>query len=222
MMAMRADDEEEDVPELWNAITHGAGALLSLGAGAVLVTLVATRGDDWQLIGAVVFTLSMFALYVASTLYHAIPHATAKRRLKVLDHCAIFVLIAGTYTPFTLVALRASIGWWLFAAAWTLALMGIVFKLFFTGRFKFVSTMVYIGMGWMAVLAFRPFLRAVPLPILWWLLGGGVAYTLGTVFYLAKHRHAHAVWHGFVLLGSACHYVAVSLLLLARGLPGSA
>jgi len=215
MTTLRADDDEEEASELWNAITHGAGALLSVGAGAVLVTLVATRGDGWQLAGALVFTVSMFALYTASTLYHAIPHAVAKRRLKVLDHCAIFVLIAGTYTPFTLVALRESIGWWLFAAAWTLALMGIVFKLFFTGRFKFVSTMVYIGMGWMAVLAIRPFLRAVPMPILLWLLGGGVAYTLGTVFYLARHRHAHAVWHGFVLAGSGCHFVAVATLLLA-------
>jgi len=221
MTKLHAHDEEL-VPELWNALTHGAGALLSLGAGAVLVTLVATRGDGWQLAGALVFTLSMFALYTASTLYHAIPHPVAKRRLKVLDHCAIFVLIAGTYTPFTLVALRSSFGWWVCAASSSLAQLGIVFKLFCTGRFKFVSTMVYIGMGWMAVLAIRPFLRSVPMPMVWWLLAGGIAYTLGTVFYLAKHRHAHAVWHGFVLLGSACHYVAVALLLLASGLPASA
>jgi hemolysin III len=207
--------EEAHATELWNAVTHGAGALLSLGAGAVLVTLVAQRGSGWQLGGTLVFCLSMFALYVASTLYHAIPHPHAKRRLKVLDHCAIFVLIAGTYTPFALVALRDSIGWWLFAATWTLAVVGIVFKLYFTGRFKFVSTMVYLAMGWMAVVAARPFLHSVPLPIVGWLLAGGLSYTLGTIFYLAKHRHAHAVWHGFVLLGSGCHFVAVSLLVLA-------
>ena len=218
-MALHAHDKEEIVPELWNALTHGAGALLSLGAGAVLVTLVAMRGDGWQLAGALVFTISMLALYVASTLYHSIPHPAAKRRLKVFDHCAIFVLIAGTYTPFALVALRDSIGWWLFAAAWSLALLGIVFKLFFTGRFKFASTLVYVAMGWMVVVAVKPFLRSVPMPIVWWLLAGGIAYTLGTVFYLAKHRHAHAVWHGFVLLGSTCHFVAVALLLLASRLP---
>jgi hemolysin III len=214
--ALHAGEEKERVPELWNAVTHGAGALLSLGAGAVLVTLVAQHGNSWQLAGTLVFCLSMFALYVASTLYHAIPHPIAKRRLKVLDHCAIFVLIAGTYTPFALVALRQSIGWWLFAATWTLALVGIVFKLYFTGRYKFVSTMVYLAMGWMAVVAARPFLHSVPLAIVCWLLAGGLSYTLGTVFYLAKHRHAHAVWHGFVLLGSACHFVAVSLLVLAN------
>jgi hemolysin III len=213
MRAHRQGDER--VPELWNALTHGAGAVLSLGAGAVLVTLVAQRSNGWQLAGALVFCLSMFALYVASTLYHAIPHPVAKRRLKVLDHCAIFVLIAGTYTPFALVALRDSIGWWLFAASWSLALLGIVFKLFFTGRFKFASTLVYVGMGWMVVVAARPFLRGVPMPMVWWLLAGGVAYTLGTVFYLARHRHAHAVWHGFVLLGSGCHFVSVALLVLA-------
>jgi hemolysin III len=206
--------DEDAVPELWNAITHGAGALLSLVAGAVLVTVVSMRGGGWPLVGALVFCLAMFALYAASTLYHAIPHPVAKRRLKILDHCAIFVLIAGTYTPFAL-ALRASIGWWLFAAAWSLAGLGIVFKLFFTGRFKFASTMIYLGMGWMAVLAVKPLLKHVPLPIMLWLLAGGIAYSLGTVFYMSKHRHAHAVWHGFVLLGSSCHFVAVSLLLLA-------
>jgi len=216
VIAMRAHEDDELVPELWNALTHGAGAVLSLGAGAVLVTLVSLRGDGWQLAGALVFSLAMLALYVASTLYHAIAHPVAKRRLKVFDHCAIFVLIAGTYTPFALVALRESVGWWLFAAAWSLALLGIVFKLFFTGRFKFASTLVYVAMGWMVVVAARPFLRSVPMPIVWWLLAGGVAYTLGTVFYLAQHRHAHAVWHGFVLLGSISHFVAVSMLVLAR------
>jgi hemolysin III len=135
--------------------------------------------------------------------------------LRRFDHANIFVLIAGTYTPFALVALRDSIGWWLFASTWTLAVVGIVFKLFFTGRFKFVSTMVYLAMGWMVVVAARPLLHSVPMPIVAWLLAGGLSYTLGTIFYLAKHRHAHAVWHGFVLLGSACHFVAVALLVLA-------
>ena len=134
-----------------------------------------------------------------------------KGRLKVFDHCAIFLLIAGTYTPFTLVGLREDGGWWLFAATWTLAVAGVVFKLFFTGRFKGVSTLIYIGMGWMAVIAIKPFLRQIPPETLAWLLGGGLAYTLGTVFYMSKRiPFAHAIWHGFVLLGSACHFVAVT------------
>jgi hemolysin III len=134
-----------------------------------------------------------------------------KGRLKVFDHCAIFLLIAGTYTPFTLVGLREDGGWWLFTAIWSLAVAGVVFKLFFTGRFKGVSTLIYIGMGWMAVLAIKPFLRQIPPDTLAWLLAGGLAYTLGTVFYMSKRiPFAHAIWHGFVLLGSACHFVAVT------------
>jgi hemolysin III len=210
----RVHEDEEDVPELWNALTHGAGAVLSIGAGAVLVTLAAMRGDGWQLAGALVFSISLLALYVASTLYHSIPHPGAKRRLKVFDHCAIYVLIAGTYTPFALVALRDTVGWWLFAVAWSLALLGIIFKLFFTGRFTFASTLVYLAMGWMVVFTARDFLHSVPMPSVYWLLAGGLSYTLGTVFYMSRRRHAHAVWHGFVLLGSICHYVAVALLVI--------
>jgi hemolysin III len=205
--------------ERWNALTHGLGLLLSLGAGAVLVTLTAQMDDGWRLAGALVFSLSLLMLYSASTLYHAIPHLATKRRMKVFDHCAIFVLIAGTYTPFTLVALRDSIGWWLFGAAWTLAVAGIVFKLFHTGRFKGVSTLIYLGMGWLALFAGRPFLQAVPTPALWWLLAGGLAYTAGTAFYMSHRRHAHAIWHGFVLAGSICHFVAVALLLLGPDVP---
>jgi hemolysin III len=202
--------------ELWNALTHGLGFLLSLTAGAVLVTLAAQYGNGWQLAGAIVFAISLALLYCASTLYHAIPHPNAKAWLKVLDHCAIFVLIAGTYTPFTLIALRGHGGWWLFAAIWSLAAIGIVFKLFYTGRFKGVSTLIYIGMGWMVLTAIKPFLQLVPMPTLLWLLAGGLAYTLGTLFYMSRRRYMHAVWHLFVLAGSSCHFVAVSLQVLAR------
>lgn len=203
--------------EIWNALTHGVGFLLSVIASAVLITLVAIRGDGWQLAGALVFCLALVTVYTSSTLYHSIPHLVTKARMKVFDHCAIFVLIAGTYTPFTLVALRDHGGWWLFAAAWTLAVAGMVFKLFYTGRFKGVSTLIYIGMGWMAVLAIKPFLALVPLSTLLWLLAGGLAYTLGTVFYMSKRSYTHAIWHGFVLLGSACHFVAVSMQVLGYG-----
>jgi hemolysin III len=206
--------------EAWNALTHGFGLLASIVASVVLLVLVGT-GDSsgWQLAGALVFCFALVLVYVSSTLYHAIPHAVAKRRLKIFDHCAIFVLIAGTYTPFTLVALRGSGGWWLFGVAWTLATVGVVLKLFLTGRFKGISTIVYIAMGWMAVLAIKPMLATVPLATLLWLLAGGLSYTLGTIFYMSKRRHAHAIWHGFVLAGSACHFVAVSMQVLGQDPP---
>ncbi|SHE27930.1 PAQR family membrane homeostasis protein TrhA [Thermomonas hydrothermalis] len=201
--------------ELVNALTHGVGAAAALAAGAVLVTLVALQGDGWKLTGAVVFAVAMLLLYTASTLYHAISHPRAKGRLKVFDHCAIYLLIAGTYTPFTLVGLRGPTGWWLFATIWTLALAGVVFKLFYTGRFRRLSTLIYIGMGWLVVVAIKPMLHALDRATLAWLLAGGVAYTLGTVFYLRPHwRWSHAIWHGFVIAGSVCHYVAVMRHLL--------
>ncbi|HMB56105.1 MAG TPA: hemolysin III family protein [Arenimonas sp.] len=207
-------DRHELREEIWNALTHGVAFLLSLAAGSVLITLAALRGDGWQLASAIVFAIALVLLYCSSTLYHAIPHPAAKARLKIFDHCAIFILIAGTYTPFTLIGLRGHGGWGLFTAAWTLAVLGVVFKLFYTGRFKGVSTLIYIGMGWMIVVAIKPFLREVPMSTLLWLLGGGIAYTLGTLFYMSKRVYMHAVWHGFVMLGSLCHFVAVSMQVL--------
>lgn len=201
--------------ELANALTHGVGAAAALAGGAVLITLVAIYGDGWQLAGAIVFGVALLLLYTASTLYHAISHPVVKGRLKVFDHCAIYLLIAGTYTPFTLVGLRGSAGWWLFATIWTLALAGVVFKLFYTGRFKRISTLIYIGMGWLIVFAIKPMLHALSTASLLWLLAGGVAYTLGTVFYMRPQmRWSHAIWHGFVIAGSVCHYAAVMLHLL--------
>ncbi len=195
--------------ELANALTHGLGAIAALAGGSVLVTLAAIHGDGWQLAGAIVFGVCLLLLYLASTLYHAVQHPVAKVRLKVFDHCAIYLLIAGTYTPFTLIALRGPWGWSLFAAIWTLALAGIVFKLFFTGRFKRTSTAIYIAMGWLAIIAIRPLLQALDDATLGWLLAGGIAYTVGTVFYLRSSRFSHAIWHLFCVAGSVCHYVAV-------------
>jgi hemolysin III len=202
--------------EIANALTHGLGAVVALGAGAVLITLTALWGDGWQLAGAIVFCVALVLLYVASTLYHAITHTGAKARLKVFDHCAIYLLIAGTYTPFTLISLRGSMGWALFAAIWTLAFAGIVFKLFFTGRFKLVSTLMYIAMGWLSVLAIGPMLRQLDPWTLGWLFAGGISYTAGTLFYLNQRiRYSHAIWHAFVIAGSVCHFVAVSLQVLS-------
>ncbi|GAB2994762.1 hemolysin III [Arenimonas maotaiensis] len=201
--------------EFWNALTHGAGAVLSLIGGAVLVTLASLYGNGWQLTGAIVFSLSLIGLYTASTLYHAVHEPKAKGRLKVLDHCMIYVLIAGSYTPFALIALRGDGGWLLFGTIWTLAAAGIVFKLFFTGRFELLSTLVYLAMGWLVVFAAGPMLRHVGTTELVWLGIGGLFYSLGTVFYLWERlRHNHAIWHGFVLAGSASHFVAISYLVL--------
>ena len=210
-----ADQSHGFREELWSALTHGLGAVVSLGAGAVLITLAALWGSPWQLAGAIVFGITLLLLYIASTLYHAIPHQVAKARLKVFDHCAIFLLIAGTYTPFTLVGLRQHGGWWLFAAIWTLAIVGVVFKLFFTGRFKGLSTLIYVAMGWIIVFAIRPLMQQVDAATIAWLFGGGLAYTAGTVFYMSRRiPYAHAIWHLFVLLGSVCHFVAVSMQVL--------
>lgn len=197
--------------EVANALTHGIGAAVALAAGAVLITLVAVRGDGWELAGTIVFCVALFLLYLASTLYHAIPHPVAKARLKVFDHCAIYVLIAGTYTPFTLIGLRGAWGWSLFAVIWTLAVAGVVFKLFFTGRFKLVSTLIYIAMGWLVLVAIVPMTRALDAWALSWLFAGGIAYTAGTFFYMSRRiRYAHTIWHSFVIGGSACHFLAVA------------
>jgi hemolysin III len=204
-------DHESPREELANAISHGLGALAALAGGSVLITLSAAFGNGWQLAGAIVFSASLFLLYLASTLYHITSNLEWRGRLKVFDHCAIFILIAGTYTPFTLVGLREDGGWWLFAAIWTLAVAGVIFKLFFTGRFKGLSTAIYLGMGWMLLTALGPFLRQVPMDTIIWLLAGGLSYTAGTYFYMHKRiPFAHAIWHGFVLGGSACHFVAVT------------
>ncbi len=209
--------------EFYSALTHGLGATAALAGGAVLITLAALYGDGWQLAGAIVFGASLLLLYLASTLYHAIQHPIAKARLKVFDHCAIYLLIAGTYTPFTLIGLRGPWGWSLFAAIWVLALCGVVFKLFYTGRFKLLSTGIYIAMGWLVIVAIKPLLGALDGWTIGWLFAGGLFYTLGTVFY---HRpslpYSHAIWHLFVVAGSVCHYVAVMAQVVSPGqmMPG--
>lgn len=207
--------------EIASALTHGLGAAAALAGGAVLITLTALHGDAWQLAAAIVFGVTLLLLYTASTLYHAIQHPIAKARLKVFDHCAIYLLIAGTYTPFTLIGLRGPWGWSLFAAIWTLALAGVIFKLFYTGRFKLLSTIIYIAMGWLVIVAIKPLLTSLDPWTLGWLLAGGLFYTLGTFFYHRESiRYSHAIWHLFVIAGSVCHYVAVTEQVLRPRLQG--
>lgn len=201
-------------PEWPNVLTHGVG-LVAAAAGAVaLIVMAAQAGDPWQIVAVSVFGASMILLYAASTGYHAARDPQTKARLKVVDHAAIYLLIAGTYTPFVVGELRGAWGWSLFGVIWGLALAGVVFKLFFTGRFTLLSTLIYIGMGWLVLVAAGPISRALPEPTLLLLVTGGAGYTLGAVFYLWERiRHNHAVWHLFVLGGTTCHALAVATLL---------
>lgn len=201
--------------ELLNALTHGIGAVVALVAAAVLITLASIHGDYWAVIGASVYGASLLLLYVASTLYHAVSHEPTKARLKVFDHCMIYVLIAGTYTPFTLTSLRGPWGWTLFGLIWGLAIAGIVFKLYYTGRFRWLSTGIYLAMGWLVVIALDPLMKALPGSAFSWLMAGGIAYTAGTLFYMSRRLpYAHAIWHAFVLAGSVCHFAAVLIQVL--------
>jgi hemolysin III len=198
--------------ELASALTHAAGVVASLAGGAVLITMAALSGSAAHVVGAAVFVASLVLLYSASTAYHVALGERVRRRLRMFDHCAIYVLIAGTYTPLTLTVLRGPWGWTLFGTVWGLALAGIVFKVFFIGRFPRVSTGIYVGMGWLVLVAAGPLVRAMDPMALAWLVGGGLAYTGGTAFYHSRRvPYAHAVWHLFVLAGSACHAIAVGM-----------
>ncbi len=207
--------------ELVNSLTHGVGLILSIAGFATLLSLAVMRGSAWHIVSCAIYGSTLMCLYAASTLYHSIHSRRLKRVLKVCDHSAIYLLIAGTYTPFLLVNLRGSWGWSLFAVIWGLAMAGILFKVWFVQHFSVLSTAVYLLMGWLALVAVKPMLLRVPLSGLLWLLAGGVLYTVGVVFYAWKKvPYNHAIWHGFVIAGSACHYFAVlcSVILPAKAL----
>ena len=193
-----------------NTLTHFFGILASALGGAALVTWAALHGDPWRIVGVSVFVATLVLLYTASTVYHAVSAPAVKARLKVLDHGAIYLLIAGTYTPFMIGDLRGGWGWSLFGVIWGLAVTGIVFKVFYAGRLRILSTAVYVAMGWLVVIAIGPMIHHLNTRTLAWLVAGGIAYTAGTPFYHWKRiRFSHAIWHAFVLLGSACHALAV-------------
>jgi hemolysin III len=198
------------VEELANSVTHGVGLALSAVGFAVLLVLAVIRGGAWQIASCTIYGSTLICLYAASTLYHGATSSRWKRALKIFDHCAIYLLIAGTYTPFTLVNLRGGWGWSLFGAVWCFALAGILFKLWFVDHFKILSPLLYIAMGWLALVAVRPMLAKVPLGGIGWLVSGGVLYTIGAIFFASpKIRYHHAIWHVFVMAGSVCHYIAV-------------
>lgn len=203
--------------ELANAVTHGLGLALSVAGLAVLVVLASLRGTAWHIVACSVYGATLVALYAVSTVYHSVRHPRAKQIVRVFDHSAIYLLIAGTYTPFALVNLRGVWGWTLLGLVWTLAVAGILFKIFAGIRFPKLSTLAYILMGWLALIAIRPILTHVPLHGVEWLLAGGLAYTFGVVFYAWKRvPYNHAIWHVFVLVGSICHYFAVMFYVLPR------
>jgi hemolysin III len=197
--------------EIANSVTHGAALVGSIAALPVLVVAATGRHDAWQIVGGTIFGVTLVLLYLASTLYHALPASRARSVLRTLDHSAIYLLIAGTYTPFMLGALRGPWGWTLLAIIWTLAILGIVAKWTLGFRFPRLSTLFYVGMGWLIVVAMHPLLTHVPPTGLAWLAAGGLCYTGGVVFYVTdnRFRYGHALWHLFVVAGSACHFVAV-------------
>jgi hemolysin III len=198
--------------EIAHSAIHGLGILLSI-AGLVALLAVARRtGDPWTMVACGVYGLTLILLYLASTLYHSIPSPEAKRVLRVLDHSAIYLLIAGTYTPFTLISLRGPWGWTLFGLVWGMAILGITLKVAAIGRFRWLSMILYLGMGWLVLIALEPLRLAVAHAGVMLLFLGGVSYTLGTVFYgWRRFPYHHAVWHAFVLAGSVLHFFAVLL-----------
>ncbi len=194
-----------------NSISHGLGLVAAIAAVPVLVVGAVRDGGAADVVGAAIFGATMVLLYLASTLYHALPPGRAKRVFKVLDHCAIFLLIAGTYTPFTLGVLHGAWGWSLFGVVWGVAVTGIVLKSVFGTRYPALSIGLYLAAGWLVVIAAGPLIRELPWAGLMWLVAGGLAYTVGVVFFAidARVRYAHLVWHLFVVAGTACHFVAV-------------
>ncbi len=198
-----------------NGMTHGIGAAVAAAGAAFLIVLACLRGNAWHIVSFSLYGGTLFLLYLTSTLYHALRAPKAKRIFETLDHSAIYLLIAGTYTPFLLVTLHGAWGWSLFGVVWGLGLAGIVYKIYFTGRHPLFSTLLYIGIGWIAILALKPLLAALPLGGMTLLLCGGVCYSLGTVFYHNDRLYySHAIWHLFVLAGSLFHYFAILFYVL--------
>jgi hemolysin III len=197
--------------EIANSASHGVAFVGAVAATPVLVLAAVRHGGASGLVGASVFAASVLLLYFISTLYHALPDTRAKRLFRIFDHSAIFLLIAGTYTPFTLGLLRGPWGWTLFALVWSMAALGIVLKAVGGVRYPRLSTMIYVVMGWIALIAIRPLWFRMPVAAWEWLLAGGLAYTAGIAFYASdrRFRYAHLVWHLFVVAGTACHFVAV-------------
>jgi hemolysin III len=206
----RKEPQQSLGEEIANTASSGLCLLAIIAGIPFLLDLAIQRGNLQSLAGTVTFTVSMVVLYLASTIYHALPYSRIKELFRLLDHSAIYLFIAGTYTPFTLGALRGGWGWTLFGFVWGLAILGIGFTLFGRLQNHWFSTWLYLGLGWIGLFAIRPFWQRIPLEGLLWIAAGGLAYTAGVIFYLARRvRYAHFIWHLFVAAGTACHFWAV-------------
>lgn len=200
--------------EIAHSVTHGIGAALSVAALVTLLVLAILHGTTWHILSYAVYGVSLVALFLASTLYHGVQKPRLRPILRKVDHACIYLLIAGTYTPFVLIAMRGALGLWLLGIIWALAVFGIVYKIFFIDRFVVITTLAYVAMGWMSVIAWREMVANIPRLGLILLMVGGGLYTVGVIFYaMTKIRYTHAVWHFFILGASACHFVAVLTLL---------
>lgn len=210
-------NHQTQAEEIANSITHGIGAALSVAGAAILIVLATLHGDVRRIVSFSIYGAALIILYLASTLYHSFRNPRVKRVFKIIDHIAIYLLIAGTYTPFMLISLKGSWGWSLFSIVWGLAFLGIVFKAFFIDYFKKLSVLVYILMGWLCVIPFKQMITNVPSGGLILLIAGGILYTSGVIFY-GWHRlkYNHAIWHLFVMGGSICHYFAIYFYLLPK------
>jgi hemolysin III len=214
-MNWKQHDHQTAGEEFVNVITHAIGAVLGIAGLSALVVGAARNGDIWRIVSFSIYGATLVLLYLASVFYHGARSPRAKRYLQFFDHSAIYLLIAGTYTPFTLVSMRGSLGWTMFGLIWGLAIFGIMLNVFFFGRLKYFSTILYLLMGWLVVIAIKPVMDAVSLRGLIWLVAGGLSYTVGVIFY-AWHRlpYAHPIWHLFVLGGSVCHFFSIFFYVL--------
>jgi hemolysin III len=201
--------------ERFNSISHLAGTVLAVGGTATLVVLAVFKEDAWKIVSFSIYGATLIALYLFSTLYHS-ARGTREVLLRKLDHSAIYLLIAGSYTPFTLVTLRGTVGWTLFGAIWGLAVLGILVDVLLADRRRIIPVVFYLLMGWLVVLTIKPLLRALPLNGFWWLLAGGVLYTGGVAFYALDKKlpHSHGIWHLFVLAGSITQFMAIFFYVL--------
>ncbi|WP_368503792.1 hemolysin III family protein [Alkalihalophilus sp. As8PL] len=201
--------------EIANAVTHGIGVLLSIAALVLLIVFSSLHGTVWHVISFTIYGVTMLLLYLSSTMLHALPPGKAKNVFEIMDHASIYLFIAGTYTPILFIVVQGALGWTLFGIVWGLATFGIVFKAYFVKRFLFLSTLFYILMGWLALFAIKPIIENLGSTGLIFLIGGGLCYTLGTIFYVWRgFRYHHAVWHLFVLAGSVLHFFLVLLFIL--------
>jgi hemolysin III len=208
--------------ELAHVVTHGAGVILSIAGLSWMLYLSVEAADPWRVLASTVYGVSLIALFLASTLYHAMHASPHRHWYKLADHCAIYLLIAGTYTPFLVIAMQSSTGWWLFGIIWTLATIGILAKLRFRHRYPRLSLISYLLMGWLVIVAAPEVIEAIGRDGMVWLAAGGLSYTIGALFYMAKKvTYSHAVWHVFVLIGGVCHFLTVVWYVLPGELPAS-